>query len=222
MAKKIKIDMQKEVEKAFSYPSYYYYKQPLLDGDMLTPEEQRQELRHLLKVARSRQAHLRKSRFAGREAATMQLPKMSELKTPRAISGALADVALFIRSRRSTVRGAEQYEAEIVETLSKTFKENTEVDFSDPNFPWQKFGQYMWDLKKAGKASPGQASAQAVRLFFLAKGTGLTLRGLQDNYEKFQAKEEELRALYKDNPFGKRLTSGDNMLNRLYMLNKKK
>ena len=152
----------------------------------------------------------------------MQLPKMSELKTPRAISGALADVALFIRSRRSTVRGAEQYEAEIVETLSKTFKENTEVDFSDPNFPWQKFGQYMWDLKKAGKASPGQASAQAVRLFFLAKGTGLTLRGLQDNYEKFQAKEDELRALYKDNPFGKRLTSGDNMLNRLYMLNKKK
>ena len=213
MAKKI--DMQREVEKAFNYPSYYYLRQPLLDGDLLTPEEQREELRHLLRVAHARQQHLRRSRFADREAAQTRLPSMKSLTTSRAIANALADVSLFIRSRRSTVRGAEQYEAEIRESLSATFRNNPEVNFNDPNFNWEQFGRYMWDLKKAGKASEGQASQQAVKMYFLARGVGLTAAGLRDNYEKFLDREAELRALYKENPYGRRNTSGAKMLERL-------
>ena len=213
---KRKTDMQREVEKALSYPGYYYLPYNLLEGDILTPEEQRAELKHLLRVARSRQAHLRKNpRFAESRAAREVLPKINELKTDRAISRALSDVAEFIRSRRSTVRGAKEYEEDIIETLSVTFEHDREVDFTDPSFNWDQFGRFMQQMKKAGKANEGEDSQRAVKLYFLAKGVGLSLKGLRDNYDTFKQRQDELVYLYHNNPYGKRSTTGEKMLERL-------
>lgn len=206
---------QRELEKAYNYPSYYYLPHQLLEGDLLTPEEQREELRHLLSVARSRQTQLRKSEFANEALAKKTLPKISQLKTNREISYALADVARFIHSRLSTVVGARMYNDDIVSTLNKTFRADDTVDFSNPNFNWKQFSRYMEQMRKLGKADEGAASEQAIKMYFLARGVGLTPAGLRDNYEEFVQRQGELRKLYEDNPYGRRNTSGEKMLARL-------
>lgn len=216
MAKiKAKIDYQREAEKVLAYPTYYYQSFRLLDGDMLTPQDQRKELLRLLSVARKRQARLLQSEFAESYAARQKLPKMSELKSERQVSQALADVALMLRSRRSLVSGARAYEAEVQSTLKAHFADVHEVDFESESFSWRQFGRYMQDMKRRGKAKEGFDSDQAVRMFFLARGVGLTPAGLRDNYDKFLERQEELQALYNDNPYGRRNTSGAQMLERL-------
>ena len=216
-----KLQYQRELEKAFSYPSYYYLSFQLLEGDLLTPAEQRAELKHLLSVARSRQVLLRKSEFANSPRAKQNLPKLSMLKNDRDVSNALAEVATFISSRRSTVEGARMYREDVMSTLNRTFAEDSEVDFSDPNFNWKAFGRYMQDMRRLGKTNEGGDSERAVRMYFIAKGTGLTPAGLRDNYEEFLARQDELKALYENNPYGRRNISGEHMLQRLDELKNK-
>lgn len=209
-------DWQREVEKVLHYPTYYYQSFRLLDGDLLTPKEQRQELRRLLAVANKRQKRLQASKeFSESYAARIRLPRMAELKTERDVSRALADVALFIRSRRSTVGGATAYQAEVRETLQATFAGMPEVDFSAEDFNWEQFGRYMQQMKKAGKAHEGADSEKAVQMYFIARKVGLTPAGLRDNYDKFLARQDQLMQLYENNPFGRRNTSGAAMLARL-------
>lgn len=209
-------DWQREVEKVLHYPTYYYQSFRLLDGDLLTAREQRQELRRLLAVANKRQKRLRESRaFKDSYAARRTLPKMSELRTDRDVSRALADVALFIRSRRSTVSGATAYRAEVAATLGKTFAGVAEVNFDDPDFKWKAFGRYMQQMKKSGKAHEGADSEKAVQMYFIARKIGLTPAGLRDNYNEFLSRQDEMLALYNNNPFGRRNTSGADMLARL-------
>ena len=208
-------DWQREVEKVLHYPTYYYQSFRLLDGDLLTPKEQRQELRRLLAVANKRQKRLQQSKFAESYAARTRLPRMSELQTERDVSRALADVALFIRSRRSTVGGAAAYQAEVRETLQATFAGMAEVDFTDPDFNWEEFGRYMQDMKKSGKAKEGDNSNRAVLMYFIAKKVGLTMKGLKENYDQFLERQDQLIQLYYNNPFGRRNTSGAAMMARL-------
>ena len=209
-------DWQREVEKVLHYPTYYYQSFRLLDGDLLTPKEQRQELRRLLAVANKRQKRLQASKeFSESYAARVRLPRMAELRTERDVSRALADVALFIRSRRSTIGGATAYQAEVRETLKITFADMPEVDFSEEGFNWEQFGRYMQQMKKAGKAHEGADSEKAIRMYFIARKVGLTPAGLRDNYEKFLDRQDALLQLYNDNPFGRRNTSGEAMLARL-------
>ena len=214
-------DWQREVEKVLRYPTYYYQSFRLLDGDLLTPKEQRHELRRLLAVANKRQKRLQQSEeFSESYAARVNLPKMRDLRTERDVSRALADVALFIRSRRSTVGGAAAYQSEVRETLRETFADMPEVNFDDPDFDWTEFGRYMQQMKKAGLAHEGAESEKAVQMYFIARKVGLTPAGLRDNYEKFVARQDELMQLYDDNPFGRRNTSGNAMLARLDSLHK--
>lgn len=214
-------DWQREVEKVLHYPTYYYQSFRLLDGDLLTAQEQRAELRRLLAVANKRQKRLQQSEaFSESYAARVNLPKMRDLRTERDVSRALADVALFIRSRRSTVGGATAYQSEVRETLRETFAGMPEVDFDNPDFNWAQFGRYMQQMKKAGKAHEGADSEKAVQMYFIARKVGLTPAGLRDNYEKFVARQDELMQLYDDNPFGRRNTSGTAMLARLDSLHK--
>lgn len=209
-------DWQREVEKVLHYPTYYYQSFRLLDGDLLTPKEQRQELRRLLAVANKRQKRLLQSEeFSESYAARVNLPKMRDLRTERDVSRALADVALFIRSRRSTVGGATAYQSEVRESLRETFADMPEVDFDNPDFNWKQFGRFMQQMKKAGKAHEGADSEKAVQMYFIARKVGLTPAGLRDNYDKFLERQEELQALYENNPFGRRNTSGAAMLERL-------
>lgn len=209
-------DWQREVEKVLHYPTYYYQSFRLLDGDLLTPKEQRSELRRLLAVANKRQKRLRQSaEFSESYAARVNLPKMQDLRTERDVSRALADVALFIRSRRSTVGGATAYQAEVRDTLRETFAGMPEVDFDNPDFNWKAFGRYMQEMKKAGKANEGDESEKAVQMYFIARKIGLTAAGLRDNYDEFLARQDQLKALYENNPFGRRNTSGAAMLERL-------
>ena len=210
-----KINTKKQAESVLSYPGYYYLPQELLEGDILTPQEQLAELRKLLPVARKRQRRLRSSEFSESYAAQVQLPSLKEIKTDRDISKALSDVALFIRSRRSLVTGAREYRAETVKTLKERFKGAVEVDFEDEGFNWKQFGRYMYDMKRRGKAHEGADSETAVRMFFVAKKVGLTPAGLRDNYDKFLARQDELQQLYENNPFGRRNVSGERMLKRL-------
>lgn len=214
-------DWQREVEKVLHYPTYYYQSFRLLDGDLLTAQEQRAELRRLLAVANKRQKRLQQSEaFSESYAARVNLPKMRDLRTERDVSRALADVALFIRSRRSTVGGATAYQSEVRETLRETFAGMPEVDFDNPDFNWAQFGRYMQQMKKAGKAHEGADSEKAVQMYFIARKVGLTPAGLRDNYEKFVARQDDLMQLYDDNPFGRRNTSGSAMLARLDNLHK--
>lgn len=209
-------DWQREVEKVLHYPTYYYQSFRLLDGDLLTPKEQRQELRRLLAVANKRQKRLQQSKaFSESYAARVILPKMRDLRTERDVSRALADVALFIRSRRSTVGGATAYQSEVRDTLRETFAGMPEVDFDNPDFNWEGFGRYMQEMKKAGKANEGDDSEKAVQMYFIARKVGLTAAGLRDNYDEFLARQDQLKALYENNPFGRRNTSGAAMLARL-------
>lgn len=209
-------DWQREVEKVLHYPTYYYQSFRLLDGDLLTPKEQRQELRRLLTVANKRQKRLQQSEaFSESYAARVNLPKMRDLRTERDVSRALADVALFIRSRRSTVGGAAAYQSEVRESLRETFADMPEVDFDNPDFNWTQFGRFMQQMKKAGKAHEGADSEKAVQMYFIARKVGLTPAGLRDNYEAFLERQEALQALYENNPFGRRNTSGAAMLERL-------
>lgn len=209
-------DWQREVEKVLHYPTYYYQSFRLLDGDLLTPKEQRSELRRLLAVANKRQKRLQQSdEFSESYAARVNLPRMADLRTERDVSRALADVALFIRSRRSTVGGAKAYQSEVRETLRETFADMPEVDFDNPDFNWAQFGRYMQQMKKSGKAHEGADSEKAVQMYFIARKIGLTPAGLRDNYDAFLSKQDELLALYDNNPFGRRNTSGADMLARL-------
>lgn len=209
-------DWQREVEKVLHYPTYYYQSFRLLDSDLLTAQEQRSELRRLLAVANKRQRRLQQSsEFSESYAARVKLPRMKDLRTERDVSRALADVALFIRSRRSTVGGATAYQAEVRESLRETFADMPEVDFDNPDFNWTQFGRYMQQMKKAGKAHEGADSEKAVQMYFIARKVGLTPAGLRDNYDKFLERQDELKALYDDNPFGRRNTSGAAMLERL-------
>lgn len=209
-------DWQREVEKVLHYPTYYYQSFRLLDGDLLTAQEQRAELRRLLAVANKRQKRLQQSEeFSESYAARVVLPKMRDLRTERDVSRALADVALFIRSRRSTVGGAAAYQSEVRESLRETFADMPEVDFDNPDFNWTQFGRFMQQLKKAGKAHEGADSEKAVQMYFIARKVGLTPAGLRDNYDKFLERQDELKSLYENNPFGRRNTSGAAMLERL-------
>lgn len=209
-------DWQREVDKVLHYPTYYYQSFRLLDGDLLSAREQRAELRRLLAVANKRQKRLQASKeFSESYAARTRLPKMSELRTEREVSRALADVALFIRSRRSTVGGARAYQSEVHETLKETFAGMPEVDFDNPDFNWKAFGRYMQQMKKSGKAHEGADSEKAVQMYFIARKIGLTPAGLRDNYDAFLSRQDELLALYDSNPFGRRNTSGADMLARL-------
>lgn len=209
-------DWQREVEKVLHYPTYYYQSFRLLDGDLLTAQEQRAELRRLLAVANKRQKRLQQSKeFSESYAARVNLPKMRDLRTEREVSRALADVALFIRSRRSTVGGAAAYQSEVRATLRETFAGMPEVNFDDPDFNWKEFGQFMQEMKKAGKANEGDDSGRAVRMYFIARKVGLTAAGLRDNYDEFLARQDQLMALYENNPFGRRNISGEAMLKRL-------
>lgn len=209
-------DWQREVEKVLHYPTYYYQSFRLLDGDLLTAQEQRAELRRLLAVANKRQRRLQQSpEFSKSYAARVKLPQMKDLRTERDVSRALADVALFIRSRRSTVGGATAYQQEVRDSLRETFADMPEVDFDNPDFNWTQFGRFMQQMKKAGKAHEGADSEKAVQMFFIARKVGLTPAGLRDNYDKFLERQEDLKDLYENNPFGRRNTSGEAMLERL-------
>lgn len=220
MAKKAKFDAQRAAESVLKYPSFYYLPWQLLDGDVLSSGEQLAELKRLLPIARGRQRRLQRSEFAETYAATIDLPKLSSLRTPRDVSAALTDVANFIKSRRSLVRGAREYQQDVVDTLQSTFADVAEVDFTDENFNWRQFGQFMAQMKKLGKASEGADSERAVRMYFIARGVGLTPAGLRDNYEQFLARQDELQQLYNNNPYGRRNTSGAAMLHRLDDLRK--
>ena len=219
MARK-KLDAQREAEKVLKYPTYYYLPFNLLDGDILTAEEQRAELKRLLPIARKRQKRLRESEFADTYSAKVQLPTLRELKTERSVSSALAEVSLFIGSRRSLVRGAREYQQDVKDTLEQTFKDVAEVDFSDESFNWKQFGRYMQQMKRLGKASEGADSERAVKMFFIAKKVGLTPAGLRDNYDKFLEQQSALQQLYENNPFGRRNVSGEKMHQRLESLRK--
>lgn len=219
MAKK-EVDWARKAESAFKYPTFYYQSFRLLDGDLLTEREQRKELSRLLSVARKRQARLRQTEFSESWAARTDLPRMKDLKSARDVSRALADVAMLIRSRRSTVGGARAYQAEVSETLQATFAEVAEVDFTAPDFNWKQFGAFMQQMKKSGKAKEGADSERAVRMYFIARKIGLTPAGLRDNYEAFVERQQEMLQLYNDNPYGRRNTSGAAMLERLDNLTK--
>lgn len=214
------IDWARRAESAFKYPTFYYQSFRLLDGDLLTAQEQRQELSRLLSIARKRQRRLQKSEFSESWAARVDLPRMKDLKTPREVSRALADIAMLIRSRRSTVSGERAYQAEVSETLKATFSDVAEVDFTAPEFNWKQFGQFMQQMKKSGKAKEGADSARVVRMYFVARKIGLTPAGLRDNYEEFVKRQDEMLQLYRQNPYGRRNTSGAAMLERLDKLSK--
>lgn len=214
MARK-KLDAQREAEKVLGYPGFYYQPYNLMESDLLTMPEQRAELKRLLHIARNRQRRLQRSEFKDTQAANWELPKLKDLTTDRDVSKALLDVSMFIRSRRSILRGAREYREDVIETLHTTFADVAEVDFSDPSFNWDQFGQFMRDMVKAGKASKGADSQQVVKMYFIARRIGLTPAGLRDNYEKFEARQNELLALYQNNPYGRRNISGENMLKRL-------
>lgn len=214
------IDWARKAEGAFAYPTYYYLSYRLLDGDLLTAHEQRAELSRLLSVARKRQARLRESEFKDSWAARVELPKMKNLKSERDVSRALADVALLIRSRRSTVGGARAYREEVSETLQETFADVSEVDFTAPDFNWKQFGKFMQEMKRSGKAKEGADSEKAVRMYFIARKIGLTPAGLRDNYDEFLQRQDEMLQLYNDNPYGRHNTSGAAMLARLDDLSK--
>lgn len=215
-----KLDAQRAAEAALRYPTYYYLPFNLLDNDILTAEEQRAELARLLPIARKRQKRLQRSEFADTYSAKVKLPSLRELKTERAVSAALADVSLFIASRRSLVRGAREYQQDVQETLQETFKDVAEVDFTSEDFNWKQFGRYMQQMKRLGKASEGADSERAVKMFFIAKKVGLTPAGLRDNYDAFLQRQGELQQLYDNNPFGRRNVSGEKMLQRLDNLRK--
>lgn len=197
------------------YPTFYYLPYQLLDGDVLTEREQREELSRLLSIARKRQRRLQQSEFSDSYNARVHLPSMKELRSSRDVSRALADVALFIRARTGSVTGAREYRAEVVETLQTTFEGVAEVDFTDPGFNWKMFGQYMRDMKRAGKANEGADSERAVRMFFIGRKVGLTAKGLRENYDAFLQRQDELAALAANNPYGRTNISGANMLARL-------
>lgn len=208
-------DYQAEAERVLKYPTYYYQTFRLLDGDLLSAQEQRRELSRLLSVARKRQQRLQRSEFAEGYFANMPLPKVRDLQSERDVSRALADVALMLRSRQSLVQGARAYQEEVRETLRETFADMPEVDFDKPDFNWKQFGRFMQQMKKAGKASEGADSARAVRMYFIARKIGLTPAGLRDNYDEFLQRQEQMQQLYESNPFGRRSTSGADMLARL-------
>ena len=208
-------DVQKQAESVLKYPGYYYLPFNLKDSDILTPEEQLSELRRLLPIARKRQSRLQKSAYADTYAAKVQLPRIKNLRTSRDVSNALTEVANFIKSRRSLVTGAREYQQDVAETLQSTFADVAEVDFTDESFNWKQFGTFMQQMKRLGKAHEGVDSERAVRMYFIARKVGLTPAGLRDNYEKFLERQAELRELYDNNPYGRRNVSGENMLQRL-------
>lgn len=217
MARK-KSDAQRQAESVLRYPSYYYLPFNLIESDALSAQEQLAELRRLLPTARKRQQRLRQSEFKDISTATMQLPRLKNLRTPREVSKALADVALFIKSRRSLVTGAREYQQDVIETLQETFSGVAEVDFTDKGFNWKQFGRYMQQMKRLGKAHEGADSERAVRMYFVARKIGLTPAGLRDNYDEFLARQDELMQLYNNNPYGRANTSGEQMLARLDQL----
>ena len=110
-------DAQHQAESVLRYPSYYYLPFNLLETDIFTATEQYMELKRLLPIARKRQARLRQSEFSDTYAATVKLPALKEMHTVRDVSKALADVAHFIKSRRSLVSGAREYQKDVADTL---------------------------------------------------------------------------------------------------------
>lgn len=220
MAKKANADV-------LAYPMLYYTPYMLQDAKVIDPLKQRAELTRLVAIARKRQARLRASEFSESYAATVTIPKMSEIPMPgtpganRAIARALADVALFIRARSSTVSGAREQVSERVQTLEQTFapgiaEGNELIDFRSFNEKdWRDFGSYMWALKRDGRTSEGADSERAVRTYFEVRRLGGTVKAAKDAYEKWAQESDKLLSAIREGGISKKQKSASTLAGML-------
>lgn len=183
-----------------AYPGWMYAMG--ISQGKLSMEEARIEYMRIYKALRSRQKRLQQSEFAGSKFARKKIPKLSDIKTEAQFLESFQSLAAMARGRQTSISGLREFTKDVALALDKygDFGKSFQ-DFSQAE--WTEFGAYM---KRVHKASFD--SERAVRMFRLAKESGMTGASLFRDFQYWSQHEDDLKS-YADEgrPLGKRVSS---------------
>lgn len=150
--------------------------------DTLSPQEIRAEYSRLRAIAQKR---IKRLQAAGFKTPNVSLPAVKGL-TPGQLANALMDVTRFIRARGSTVSGRREEIAAREKTLRQHYPE---IDWDDIDM--DDFYEYMeaYNERYSNVIYP---SDEAVTLYAVAKGKGMTTASLKKDMAYWHANQEQL------------------------------
>lgn len=161
---------------------YSYFTYTPAGIDTLSPQEIRTEYSRLRAIAQKR---IKRLQAAGFKTPNVSLPAVKGL-TPGQLANALMDVTRFIRARGSTVSGRREEIAAREKTLRQHYPE---IDWDDINM--DDFYEYMeaYNERYSNVIYP---SDEAVTLYAVAKGKGMTTASLKKDMAYWHANQEKL------------------------------
>lgn len=182
---------------------YSYFTYTPAGIDTLTPQEIRAEYSRLRAIAQKR---IKRLQAAGFRTPNVNLPFVKGL-TPGQLANALADVAIFIRARGSTVSGRREEIAQRENTLRQHYPE---IDWDDIDM--DDFFEYMEAYNDRYGNKIIYPSDEAVTLYAVAKGKGMTTASLKKDMSFWHANREKLEAY---EPPNNRRASSTTIRNRI-------
>ena len=183
-----------------AYPGWMYAMG--LSQGKLTMEEAKIEYMRIYKALRSRQRRLQQSEFAGSKFARAKIPKLSDIKSEAQFVEKFQTLAAMARGRQTSISGLREFRKDVAEALDKYGEDGKSfMDFTAAE--WTEFGAFMKRVHKANFDSE-----RAVRMFRLAKSSGMTGASLFRDFNYWREHEDDLQEFASQGrPLGSRVSS---------------